>query len=335
VKKRVKMVDIARAADVSRTAVSLILNQVPNVRIAEATRQRVLQVARELGYAPGPLLSDLDGARTRLYGVLINEISSAYPVDLIYGLQSWADAQAVQLIIQVTDGALDHERAALDNLSRFGVDGVVYASTFSAIVAPPETLGRFRHVLLNCRREDRSGFAVLPAERHGGSLAAQHLLDIGCQRIATITGDPWQFATRERMAGYHRTLNKAGLNPGPTYERSSDWGHRSGYEAARALLALPEPPDGLFCHNDIIARGAIAAARDMGVSVPQDLAVVGYDDREFAKDLGITSVTLPFADMAERALGELAGDGDLADKVVSVPGMLIERTSSERGLSRS
>ena len=328
--KRIKMVDIARAANVSRTAVSLILNQVPGVRIAEATRLRVLQVARELGYAPGPSLASLADEQKPLFGVLIDEISSAYPVDLIYGLQNQADAQGVQILIQMTGGSPDHEEAALDTFRRFGVQGVVYASTFSTIAAAPAALSEFRHVLLNCRRKDRDGFAVLPAERHGGALAAQHLIDIGCKRIATITGDPWQFASRERLAGYHRTLNKAGLNLGSTYEQASDWGHASGYAAAHALLTLPQPPDGIFCHNDIVARGAMACARDLGLDVPKDLAIIGYDDREFAKDLGITSITLPFAEMAERALGELAGNGTLGSRTLSVPGAMIVRASSAR-----
>jgi LacI family transcriptional regulator len=335
VTKRVKMVDIARAANVSRTAVSLILNQVPGVRIAEATRQRVLQVARELGYVPGPRLAEPGETGKDIFGVVINEISSAYPIDLIYGLQNQADAQGVEIMIQVTDGVLDRDQAALENFRRLGAKGVIYASTFSSLVTPPEALGDVRHVLLNCRREDSTGLAVLPAERHGGALAAQHLIDIGCRRIATITGDPWQFATRERLAGYHRTLNKAGLNRGAPYERSSDWGHASGYAAAQELLSLPERPDGIFCHNDIIARGAMAAARDAGLSVPGDLAIVGYDDREFAKDLGITSISLPFAEMAERALVQLAGETALGDRTISVPGALIERGSSQTGLFKS
>ena len=334
-KKRVKMVDIARAANVSRTAVSLILNQVPGVRVAEATRQRVLQVARELGYSPGPVLADFDPDRLGLYGVLINEISSAYPIDVIYGLQNRADANAVQIVIQVTDGSPDHERAALANFKRFGVQGVVFASTFSNIVTPPEELATIRHVFLNCRREDRAGLSVLPAERHGGALAAQHLIDLGCQCIATITGDPWQFATRERLAGYHRALNSAELNLGPNFERSSDWGHSSGYAAAIELLRRSERPDGLFCHNDIIARGALEAAQELGFKVPEDLAIIGYDDREFAKDMGITSVTLPYAEMAERALVELAKGGSLNDRVISVSGRLIVRKSSDRGLFKS
>src|SRR5215217_5288488 len=134
------MVDIARAANVSRTSVSLILNQVPGVRIAESTRQRVLQVARDLGYTPGPALSALEPDRKRVYGVLINEISSVYPIDLIYGLQSWADGNGIQILIQVSDGVTDHELAALELFQRINVAGIVYASTFSAIVEPPEML---------------------------------------------------------------------------------------------------------------------------------------------------------------------------------------------------
>lgn len=327
-KKRVKMVDVARAANVSRTAVSLILNDVPGMRIAEATRQRVLDVARELGYAPGPSLRDLKPGGKRLYGVIINEISAAYPIDLLYGLQSWADAAGAQIVIQVSDGARDHELAALETFGRFGVDGVVYASTFSAIATPPRNLDTQPHVLLNCRRDDSTGTAVLPAERHGGALAAQHLIDIGRRRIATITGDPWQFATRERLAGYHRVLNKAGLNRGTDYEEVSDWGHPSGEAAAARLLALPQPPDAIFCHNDIVARGAMAAVRAAGLLVGKDVAIVGYDDREFARDLGITSVTLPFAEMAERAMAELAGGPDSGDRTISVPGTLVVRAST-------
>lgn len=328
VQKRVKMVDIARVANVSRTSVSLILNQVPGVRIAEATRQRVLQVARELGYTPGPALSAVEPDRKRVYGVLINEISSVYPIDLIYGLQSWADAHGIQILIQVSDGVTDHELAALELFQRVGVAGIVYASTFSAIVEPPEMIRNFRHVMLNCRREDRTGLAIMPAERHGGALAAQHLIDLGRKRIATITGDPWQFACRERLAGYHRALNKAELEVRTDYEASSDWSYRSSHAAAKRLLSLPEPPDAIFCHNDIIAGGAMKAAAELGLRVPEDVAIIGYDDREFARDLSISSVTLPFLEMAERAMSELAGTDELGDKTLSVPGILIDRAST-------
>jgi LacI family transcriptional regulator len=266
-----------------------------------------------------------------LYGVLINEISAAYPIDLIYGLQSWAEAKASQLVIGVTDGRADYEAAVLENFRRLNVEGVVYSSTFTAIAAPHPSLESFHHVLLNCRRGNRRGFAVLPAERHGGALATEHLLSVGRRRIATITGDPWQMAAVERLAGYHRALNKAGRNCGSPYEKSTDWGHEQGYAATLELLALAEPPDAIFCQNDLIARGAMAAALQQGLSIPDDLAIVGYDEREFAKDFGISSVTLPFVEMAEKAMEELERSSNAQDKTITVSGHLVQRASSVGG----
>lgn len=329
-KKRVKMVDVARAAHVSKTTVSLVLNQIPGVRIAEDTRQRVLRVARELGYEPGPDLHQIDPDRKRLYGVLINEISAAYPINLIEGMQIWADAQGVQVVIQVTGAIPDHETAALENFARFGVDGVIYARTFTAIVEPPPKLEAFRHVFLNCRRADGVGVAVLPAERSGGTLATEHLIGLGRKRIATITGDPWQLAAKERLEGYHRALARAGLSRDGALELNGDWGHESGYAATIRLLELPDPPDAIFCQNDIMARGALAALRAHGRSVPAEVAVIGYDDREFAKTLEptLTSVTLPHVEMAERAIQYLAAGTPSGDRTVSIRGELILRQSS-------
>ncbi|RUT28876.1 LacI family DNA-binding transcriptional regulator [Arsenicitalea aurantiaca] len=329
-KKRVKMVDIARAAKVSQTTVSLVLNHVPNIRIADETRQRVLSVARELGYTPGPSLYDLDPARKRLFGVMINEISSAYPINLIDGLNTWADTQGAQLLVQITGGLPDHDEAALENFARFGIDTIVYARTFTAIVDVPPRLDAFRHVLLNCRRPDSRGLAVLPAERYGGALATDHLVAAGCRRIATITGDPWQLATAERLAGYHRALGRAGLARDAGLERRGDWSHASGFAQTLALMALPEPPDGIFCQNDIMARGALAALASLGMDVPGAVRVIGYDDRDFARDLdpALSTVTLPHVEMAERAMDQLAGEAQPGDRTTTIQGKLVVRKST-------
>jgi LacI family transcriptional regulator len=328
-KKRVKMIDIARTAGVSQTTVSLVLNRIPNVRIADETRQRVLRVARDLGYVPGPALDDLDPSRKRIFGVLINEISAAYPINLIDGLQAWVDAQGAQLLIQVTGGLPDHEAAALANFTRFDVEAVVYATTFTSIVDPPPALDRFRYVLLNCRRRDHRGFAVLPAERHGGALATDHLIAAGRRRIATITGDPWQLASIERLAGYHRALTGAGMAHDANLERNGDWGHASGYTHTSALMRLDDPPDAIVCQNDLIARGAIVAIAGLGRRVPDDVMVIGYDDREFARHLtpALSTITLGHADMAERAMRHLAAE-ESADRTVTVRGELIARAST-------
>jgi LacI family transcriptional regulator, galactose operon repressor len=324
------MVDIARVAKVSQTTVSLVLNQVEGIRIAEDTRQRVLSVARELGYLPAPALRAFGRAGTKLFGVVIDEISAAYPSNLIDGLQSAAEARAAELIIQITGGRGDRETAALENFARLAVSGVIYATTFTRLVQPPRRLDAFPHVFLNCRRKDKHGLSVLPDERRGGKMAAQHLIDAGCKRIATITGDPWQSAATDRLAGFRLTLQRNGLSCDPACVRHGDWGHESGWRSTRELLALERPPDGLFCQNDVMARGALVAIEETGLRVPHDIAVVGYDDRDFAKNLRppLTTISLPHAEMAEQALAQLTGQAN--DRTASahrVSGALIIRAS--------
>jgi LacI family transcriptional regulator len=307
IKRRVRMIDIARAAEVSQTTVSLVLNQIEGIRIAEGTRQRVLAVARELGYMPAPALRAFGRAGTKLFGVVIDEISAAYPSNLIDGLQSAAEARALELIIQITGGREDRETAALENFARLAVSGVVYATAFTRLVQPSGRLDAFPHVLLNCQRNDKQGPSVLPDERRGGKMAAQQLIDAGCKRIATITGDPWQSAARDRLAGFRHALQRNGLSCDPAWVRHGDWGHESGLRSMRELLALASPPDGLFCQNDVMARGALMAIEESGLRVPHDIAVVGYDDRDFAKNLRppLTTISLPHAEMAEQALAQL------------------------------
>ncbi|AJY46533.1 hypothetical protein TM49_13985 [Martelella endophytica] len=330
-KKRIRMVDIADAAKVSRTTVSLVMNNIPGTRIAEATRQHVIRVARELGYAPGPLIEDIDPEQKRIFGVLMNELAAAYPTDLIDSLQTFADDHGFQVVIQVTGLNPDHETAALRNFSRLGAEGVIYATAFTTIVTPSPALDSHRHVFLNCRRKDGAGTSVLPAERHNGALATQHLIDRGCRRIATITGDPWQLACKERLAGYRRALNQAGLAHYPALECSTDWGHRQAHIATTEMLEQGAGPDGIVCQNDIIARGAIAAIRDFGLRVPDDIAVIGYDNREFTKDLHISTIILPHVAMAERAMTILTDDHPLKDGTQTIPGNLVTRDSTAKG----
>ena len=161
-------------------------------------------------------------------------------------------------------------------------------------------------------------------------MAAKHLIDAGCKRIATITGDPWQSAARDRLAGFRQTLQRNGLSSDSACVRHGDWGYESGWRSARELLALASPPDGLFCQNDVMARGALTAIEESGLRVPYDIAVVGYDDRDFAKNLRppLTTISLPHAEMAEQALARLtAYPNDRTATAHRVSGSLIIRAS--------
>ncbi|MFK4808747.1 LacI family DNA-binding transcriptional regulator [Devosia sp. ZW T5_3] len=306
-KRRVKMIDVARRAGVSQTTVSLVLNNIAGIRIAEATRAHVIETARVLGYSPGPMLHELQTEHVPIIGVLINEISSAYPIDIIDGLHVTARAAAMQLAVFVTDGVVEREAEALKSLRRLGVESVIYANTFTAAVHPTEDLRDFRHVYVNCVRNDGSGTAVIPGERAAGFAAAQYLIGTGCKRLATITGDDWHSSAQRRLSGFRRGAKAGGLSIEPAYVRHGDWGHRRGREAMIELLALPQPPDAVFCQNDMLARGALAAIAEAGLAVPGDISVLGLDEREFARDLGLSTMLLPHAEMAERAINILTG----------------------------
>ena len=328
-KKRVKMIDVARRAGVSQTTVSLVLNNIAGIRIAEATREHVIQTARILGYSPGPTLPEPKTEHVPIIGVLINEISSAYPIDIIDGLHVTARAAAMQLAVFVTDGVVEHEAEALKSLRRLGVDRVIYANTFTAAVHPTEDLDDFRHVYVNCFRNDGRGTAVIPGERAAGFAAAQYLIHTGCKRLATITGDDWHSSAQRRLSGFRRGAKAGGLPLEPAYIKHGDWGHRRGREAMAELLALPEPPDAVFCQNDMLARGAIDAIRQAGRQLPGDISILGLDDREFARDLGLSTMLLPHAEMAERALKILSSPRPLDEPAtISIRCRLVPRMTT-------
>lgn len=323
------MIDVARRAGVSQTTVSLVLNNIAGVRIAETTREHVIETARILGYSPGPLLHELKAEHVPIVGVLINEISSAYPIDIIDGLHVSARAAAMQLAVFVTDGVVELEAEALKSLRRLGAEKVIYANTFTAAVHPTEELRDFRHVYVNCFRNDGSGTAVIPGERAAGFAAAQYLIHTGCKRLATITGDEWHSSAQRRLSGFRRGAKAGGLSLEPAYIKHCDWGHRRGREAMMELLALPNPPDAVFCQNDMLARGALAAIHEAGLRAPDDISVLGLDDREFARDLGLSTMLLPHAEMAERAFSILTSPRQLDLPVtISLRCRLIQRATT-------
>jgi LacI family transcriptional regulator len=335
-KKRVKMIDVAREAQVSQTTVSLVLNNIAGIRIAEETRQRVIETARRIGYSPGPLLRELDNGGPPVVGVLINEISAAYPIDIIDGLHLAARAQSAQLAVFVTDGVVERERQALKTLTRLGAKSVIYANTFTAGVHPAEELQDFPHVYVNCFRNDRQGVAVIPGERAAGFVAAQHLLSIGCQCLATITGDAWHSSAQRRLSGFRRGLTSGGAHLDPAYLRHGTWSHASGQESMRQLLALPTPPDGVFCHNDMLARGALMAIAEAGLKVPHDIAVLGFDDREFSRDIGLSTMLLPHGAMGERAMALLARRQDFdRPTTISMRCRLVVRETTGKRIANS
>lgn len=311
------MIDVARRAGVSQSCVSLVLNDAPGARLTEATRERVLEAARALGYrlpARRPRGRAADPASARnVIAYVVDEISlSPHPVLHIDGARDAAWAAGCIIQSHVTRGDREIEAEALAAIRRdASVFGIIYATHFTRRVDPPAALREMPTVLLNCYTDARLFPALLPGEVAGGAAATRHLIAHGHRRIAMIGGEAWMDASRDRLRGYREALATADIAPDPELVREGDWTAACGHAATLELMRLDNPPTAFFCANDIMALGCLEALAGLGLSVPEDVSVVGYNDVELARHLRppLTSCRVPNHDLGERAVEMLIDMG--------------------------
>lgn len=306
---RVTIREVAAAAGVSVTTVSHVLNDAPGARVAEATRTRVKEVARELGYGPSRLAQSLRTQRTQMIGFLSEEIATTPHAGQIFvGAQDAAqERDFTLLLVNSPRDASSLSRAAAALLQR-QVEGVLYATMFHRYVAVPEDLGDARTVLIDATSADASIPSVVPDEIGGARAAVEELLIAGHRRIGFVTNSDDVPATRGRLVGYRQALGAQRLPFHPELVVADLSESAGGYRAARRLLARDEPPTAIFAYNDRMAMGVYRAAREHGLRIPEDLSVVGFDNQEIISDglhPGLTTVSLPHYDMGAWAVHEL------------------------------
>ncbi|MFE0257831.1 LacI family DNA-binding transcriptional regulator [Streptomyces sp. NPDC059010] len=299
--------DVARLAGVSHTAVSFVFNGRAEGNLSPATQERIRRAAAELGYRPDPVARGLRRRRTAVIGLVTDEIaSSPFAGRLLRGAMETAwDSEHLVLTID-SGGDPAKEDAAVAELLDRRVDGIIYAAMSLRRVRVPEGLHRTHSVLANCLPEDDSLPAVIPAERAGGRTAARLLLDEGHRRVAMVGGQD-DIASVDRLRGFRDALRAEGITVPKEWVVRSGGEINGGYEGAlRVLDGVPaaERPTGVFCYNDRVAAGVLHAATRLGITVPGDLSVVGYDDQEHMAAFltpPLTSVALP-----HRAMGDAA-----------------------------
>ncbi|KHK99964.1 hypothetical protein LK09_01210 [Microbacterium mangrovi] len=332
--RRPTMRDVAQAAGVSATAVSLVLNDREGARIAPETRARIVATARELGFRPNLTARQLRLQQTQSIGMLTDGIAaSPFAGQIIRAVQDAAWKSGRLLLLVNTDGDPDLERSAARELLDRRVDGLLFASMITRELDPLPELASVPSVLVNCfPAPDAAQIpAVYPAERYGGALAAQRLIDAGHHDIVALTGDD-DWPARERTAAFRDRMRDAGLPVGAHTVVPGRYTTASGYERARGILQAPDRPTALLCGNDRIALGALLAAQSLGLTVPGDVSLVGYDDQEELADEvrpRLTTVSLPFYELGRRATETLLGliAGDEAPARAEVRGELVERDS--------
>jgi LacI family transcriptional regulator len=330
---RPTMTDVAEAAGVSQTTVSLVLNDAESARLSDETRDRVLKAAQALDYRlvkRGALLQTPAGATA--IGFIVNEMSTdPWAAIALDGAREKAWEHGLTVITAVTRGDPEMEQAALAHMASQPLLGLIYGTIHTRRVERPQ-VRNLPTVLLNCYVADRSLPSIVPGEIAGGHIATQHLLRAGHRRIGFIMGEARMDASRDRLKGYRNALVNADLPFDPDLARPGNWEPSAGYEQTRILMHLANPPTAIFCANDLMAMGCIDALKEMGKRVPDDVAVIGYDNREVAQFTrpALTTVLLPHFEMGEQAVDYLiqhARRPPLRPPQIKVECPLIERRS--------
>jgi LacI family transcriptional regulator len=335
------MMEVARAAGVSQATVSLILNGSPGARFSAETKHRVRQVAETMGYTLVRRAKRRAAAEQTVIAFLADEVTTDPWMALAYeGARDKALESGHTVCLIAARGDPEAEAQALDLMSGGRLLGLIYGTVLTRRVELPTAMRDHRTVLVNCYTAARDLPSVVPGDLVGGRTATQRLIGDGRRRIAMITGQQGVDATRDRLKGYRQALASHDIAFDPDLVRPGNWEPSSGYEMTQVLMALPEPPDAIFCANDLMAVGCYDALHELGCRVPDEVAVFGFDDRDIAQYLHppLTTLLLPQREMgaiAAELLIDMAGGLDVGPAQIKVECQIVERSSVTSGPGRS
>jgi LacI family transcriptional regulator len=320
-RRRVTLADVAKTADVSPTAASLVLSgRGREQRISRDVERRVLEAAEQLQYRPNIVSVSLRTGTTRTIGFVSDTVAtSRLAGDMIKGALEAAREQGVMLFIGETEGEAELERRLLQAMHDRQVDGIILATMFTRTIRVPKGLTTAPAVLLNALPRQPSPLpSVLPDEIEAGRTAARLLLDAGHREgIHLIGAGPGirnvpagAVAAVERLTGIREVLGEAGVTVA-SGRVCRDWQPEYGLAATRALLES-DRPSALICFNDRLALGAYQALDDFGLKVPADVSVVSFDDHPIADWIRpkLTTVALPHYELGRKAVDVLFTEMD-------------------------
>lgn len=276
-----RLKDVAELAGVSVKTVSNVVNNHPHIR--DTTRARVEAAIAELGYRPNLSARQLKNGRSGFLALVVPEIESPYFADLGAKFSAAASERGYFTLFETTHGSRNSEETILRGLPRLAVDGIVFSPLVVDAATIEERATQTPMALLG-ERAVPAGVPLVSVDSVPASRTmVEHLLGLGRRRIAAIGREviapDGQATSSVRLQGYHQALEAAGL----PYDESlvvgvREYSRTDGHAAMRSLLALPEPPDAVYCFNDLMAIGAIRACHEAGVRVPDDIAIAGFDN---------------------------------------------------------
>lgn len=299
--------EVAELAGVSRTAVSLVLNGHGDGNIAPEKQQAIRAAALQLNYTPNSVALSLRNQRTRTIGVVTDAIAThAFGGRVLAGAGDAALEEGFLLLVMDTQEEPGRQAEAFQTLRDRRVDGLMYAALSLRPFHAPDFMRTTPAALANCYEPDNAVYSVGCDEVGGGRRATELLIEQGHRDIAMLAGSPQLVATHRRVDGYLSATAAAGLEARAPV--TTGWAIDEGYRAAMRLLDSDDRPTGVVCANDRVAVGVVLAAGRLGLSVPEDLSVVGYDDDENVAPHMVpqlTTIRLPHYEMGQQAMRAL------------------------------
>ncbi len=300
---KVNINDIARQAGVSIATVSRALNG--HGLVKEETRQKILKIAHELNYTPNPIARGLSTQKTETLGIILPELVDEFFMDLIHGIDEEAYRQGYYILLSSSHSQRNIVETSLEFMTSGRVDGVI-------LMAP-----KMRHelmdlvakskrpiVLLNCIANIK-GIASFNIDNLGGAFAiTQHLVDHGYKKIALITGPEGNCDAEERLKGFKKALEQNNIALNEDFIIPGDFTIKSGYYGFNRLFTQRNKPEAVFAANDMMALGIYQAAKTMGLKIPEDIAVVGFDDIRLSHYIHprLTTIHVPIQELGSRAV---------------------------------
>ncbi len=304
----VTLKELAARAQVHPSTISRVANNDPGLRIAPATRSRIEALLRETGYQPNGIARGLKLRQTNVLAVVIPDVTNPFFAALFRGVEDAAAPRGFNVLLCNTDGTPERQRSHLQSLEARRVDGVILASSF---LRDPGVRDLRRkkvpYVLVNRFSDEGEDPFVGSDDLVGGRLATSHLLELGHRRIGHLAGRATVSTGVMRRRGYLAAHQLAGLVADPQLVVEAGYSEEGGAAAARRLLSLQSPPTALFAITDLAALGAVEAALGLGLRVPEDVAIVGYNDIPLASRVspGLTTMHVPIHDFGSVAAGML------------------------------
>jgi len=327
-RKSVTIIDVANAAGVSVSTVSRVLNNKDDV--APETFERVRQVVDDLGYASSLAARSMRSRKTNLLGLVVPDIGYQYSIEIMKGVNRAIAESKFDLLLYTTgdvqkSGAASHEQYYISLLNKSITDGVLIVASAAADFATDAPIVSVDPHVAN------PNYPSISATNYQGAVdAMEYLLSLGHRRIGFISGRQELDSAERRMQAYQDAMQNAGVDIDPHLIATGDYTTRTAYECTKQLLSSLEPPTAIFAANDQSAIGLYEAAKELGIRIPDELSVVGFDNISEAKYMGLTTVDQRLAEMgyiATQMLIKLVNGEDLERSSHKISTELVVRDS--------